>query len=332
MASAPRRSQTHSVVSDLSAVGVYALLKLVLPPEAPAPARAPDFAKPSSRQEPLAAQQRRAREPGRGRLAATPAQIPWRGWKDIFWRTYEQMMEDRLLAIAAGVVFYGLLALFPAITALVSLYGLFASPATIAEHLNFLAGIMPDAVVGIVDEQIARVVAKGDINLSFGFAFGLGLALLCAIAAIVAMPLLFDGFGLKSLASSLIGLARWPVLVVGTLFALAPLYRYGPSRREPTCAWVTVGSLIATVSWVAGSAAFSYYLAKYAHYDVTYGSLGAGIGLMMWMWMTAIVILLGAEINSEVEHQTAVDTTRGPAKPLGSRGATMADTVGAAQG
>jgi len=375
MPATPKKSQSHSVLSDVSTVGVYALLRLVLPPAAPAPPRERDFAEPSSRQEPLALQKIRAGEPGRGRLAATPLQIPWRGWKDILWRTYQQIMEDRLLAIAAGVVFYGLLALFPAVTALVSLYGLFASASTIQGHLDFLSGVLPGAVVGIVDEQIGRVVAKGDIKLSFGFAFGLGLALwsanagmkamidalnivyeedekrgffrlnlvsltmtlaaivalLLAIAAVVAMPLVLDNFGLKSLTGSLVGLARWPALMLGTLLALALLYRYGPSRREAKWAWLSVGSVIATLSWLAGSAAFSYYLEKYAHYDATYGSLGAAIGLMMWMWMTAIVILVGAELNSEVEHQTAVDTTEGRPKPLGARGATMADTVGAAR-
>ena len=113
------------------------------------------------------------------------------------------------------------------------------------------------------------------------------------------------------------------MLALGILIALAVLYRYGPSRREPKWKWVSVGSILAALFWLAGSAAFSYYLAKYAHYDATYGSLGTGIGLMMWIWMTAIVVLVGAEFNSEIEHQTAVDTTEGHPKPLGARGATM---------
>ena len=95
--------------------------------------------------------------------------------------------------------------------------------------------------------------------------------------------------------------------------------------------WVSVGSILASLLWIGGSAAFSYYLETYAHYDATYGSLGTVIGLMMWMWMTTIVILFGAEFNSEIEHQTAIDSTVGQPKPLGARGATMADTVGAAQ-
>ena len=121
------------------------------------------------------------------------------------------------------------------------------------------------------------------------------------------------------------------LLVAGLLLALAMVYRYAPSRREPQWRWVSVGSIAATLFWIVGSAAFSYYLQHYANYDATYGSLGTAIGLMMWMWVTIIVILVGAELNSEIEHQTARDTTEGPQKPLGARGATMADTVGAAQ-
>jgi hypothetical protein len=77
-----------------------------------------------------------------------------------------------------------------------------------------------------------------------------------------------------------------------------------------------------------GSGLLSFYLANFGHYDATYGSLGAAIALMIWMWMSTIVVLFGAELNSEIEHQTAEDSTVGAAKPIGSRGATMADTIG----
>jgi membrane protein len=116
-----------------------------------------------------------------------------------------------------------------------------------------------------------------------------------------------------------------------TLFGLAALYRYAPSRRAPRWQWITVGSVFATLAWLAGSALLSFYLTNYAHYDATYGSLGAAIGLMMWMWMSTIVILLGAELNAEIEHQTAEDSTVGGNKPLGARDASVADTIGAAK-
>ena len=118
-------------------------------------------------------------------------------------------------------------------------------------------------------------------------------------------------------------LARWPLLFVVLVTALAILYRFGPSRRAVRWEWLSVGTLAAALLWIFGSTMFSWYLS-------TYGSLGAAIGLMMWMWMSAIIVLCGAELNSEIEHQTAVDTTVGHPKPLGARGAVMADTLGPA--
>jgi membrane protein len=319
-------------------------------------------------------QEARARQSGRGREATAPWHIPWEGWKDILWRTYEQITEDRLLAVAAGVVFYGLLALFPAITAFVSLYGLFAKASTIGDHLSLLADLLPGGVLEIVQEQINRIVQKGDAKLGFGFILGLGFALwsanagikaimdalnvvsdeqekrsfiklnlvsltvtlgalaalLIAIGAVVVLPLVLARFGLGDVTEMLMRTLRWPALFLVVLTGLAILYRYGPSRTEPRWQWLMPGTVLAAVAWLAGSALFSWYLSNFADYDATYGSLGAAIGLMMWMWLSVIVILFGAELNSEIEHQTARDTTVGPDKPLGARGAAMADTVGEA--
>ena len=140
-----------------------------------------------STDEHVAAQHARAQESGRGRHAQAPWQIPWRGWKDILWRTYEQIGEDRLLAVAAGVVFYGLLAVFPAVTALVSLYGLFASPSAISDQLSLLAGILPQGAVEILREQIGRLTAGSGAKLGFGFIFGLAVALWSANAGMKAI-------------------------------------------------------------------------------------------------------------------------------------------------
>lgn len=313
-----------------------------------------------------------ADEARRGRSATSPLQIPAKGWKDVLWRTYEQIGDDRLLAVAAGVVFYGLLALFPAVTALVSSYALFADPQTIREHMSFIADILPAGGFTIVQDQIERVLAKGETKL--GFAFGLSLslavwsanggmkaiidalnvvydehetrgffklnavslaftlgaliAILTAIGLVVAAPLGMSSIGLGQVGELLLKYGRWPALAVMILLGLALLYRFGPSRRTPKWKWVSVGSVLATFAWLVGSAALSYYLSNYAGYDATYGSLGAAIGLMMWMWMSTIVVLFGAELNSELEHQTAKDSTEGSEKPIGLRGAEVADTVG----
>jgi membrane protein len=327
-----------------------------------------------STDEPHGLQLTRAGEPGRGRHAQAPCQIPWKGWKDIFWRTYQQIGEDRLLAVAAGVVFYNLLAVFPAVTALVSLYGLFATPAAISDQLVLLSGILPDSAVEILREQIGRPTANSS-KLGLGFIFGLAVALwsansgmkaimdalnvvyeekekrgfiklnlislaftlagtgvlLLALGTVVVLPIALNYLGLHDATDLLLRFARWPLLIVIIIFGLAVLYRYGPSRCEPRWQWISVGSVFAAVAWIVSSALLSWYLASFAHYDATYGSLGAGIGLMMWMWISSIVILFGAQLNSEIEHQTVRDSTVRGNKPLGARGAVMADTVGKAQ-
>ena len=314
-------------------------------------------------------------EGGHGRHADAPWQIPLRGWKDILWRTYEQIGEDRLLAVAAGVVFYGLLAVFPAITALVSLYGLFASPSAIGEHLSIAAGILPQGAMDILSEQINRLTTGSSAKLSFGFLFGLAVALwsanagmkaimdalnvvyeekekrsflklnlvslaftlaaigtlLVALTAVVVLPVALNFIGLQSVTDLLLRLVRWPVLLILIVLGLAVLYRYGPSRREPRWQWISVGSLFAALAWVISSVLLSWYLANFGNYNATYGSLGAGVGMMMWMWVSSIVVLLGAELNSEIEHQTVRDSTVYGEKPLGARGAAMADTVGEAR-
>jgi membrane protein len=342
--------------------------------------RSPDRAPLGTRRaadEPLALQETRALQTGRGREAEAPTAIPWRGWKDILWRTLAEVSADRLMLIAAGVVFYALLAIVPAITALVSLYGLFTPAQTIGAQLNFLADVMPAASYALISDQIVRIAANSDSKLSLAFVTGLGIALwsanagvksifdalnivydedekrgfvrlnlvsltftvgaivslLLALGAVVVLPLVlaFAGFKAEYYAGAL-PLLRWPALFVLMIFGLALLYRFGPSRRQAKWRWVSVGSLVAALAWIAVSLAFSFYLSRFADYNATYGSLGAVIGLMMWLWISTLVVLAGAELNSEIEHQTARDSTVGLDKPLGVRGAVMADTVGAAQG
>ncbi|TFV36795.1 YihY/virulence factor BrkB family protein [Bradyrhizobium frederickii] len=317
---------------------------------------------------------RAAVQPGRGRHAKSPFSIPWAGWKDIFWRTYQRIDEDRLLATAGGVVFFGLLAIFPAVTALVSSYGLFADPATISANLQTLATMLPEGSFQIVEDQVARVVSNGNTTLGAAFLFGLLLAiwsanagvkaifdalnvayeerekrsfiklnmvslaftiggivaLLVMVGVVVAFPLALNHIGMSPESKLIVALARWPLMFLILLVALAILYRFAPSRDAPRWQWLSLGAVTAALLWIAGSALLSWYLSEFANYNATYGSLGAAIGLMTWMWMSAIVIMFGAELNSEIERQTLKDTTEGQPKPLGTRDAVSADTVGAA--
>jgi membrane protein len=148
----------------------------------------------------------------------------------------------------------------------------------------------------------------------------------------VVLPVVLRYLGLPDIADLLLRIARWPLLLILIVIGLAVLYRYGPSRRQPRWHWISLGSVIAAVAWLASSALLSWYLASFANYNATYGSLGAGIGMMMWMWISAIVILLGAQLNSEIEHQTVHDSTVDGPRPLGARGAVMADTLGRRSG
>jgi membrane protein len=333
------------------------------------------FGEPRSSEEPREIELKRAHEDGRGRHATHPFQIPWRGWKDILWRTYAEMQSDRLLSIAGGVAFFILLAIFPAITALVSAYGLYFDASTITNNLSLLDDIVPANVLSIVHEQAQRIAGNSGRALSLGIIVGILVSLwsamsgvkamidalnviyeqqegrnffklslvalvftlggfatfLLAIAGVIVLPLVLAPIGLGSAAGTLTRFGRWPVLLLVLLIGLAVLYRYGPYRRAARWQWVSVGSVFAAVTWIIASYLFSWYLASFANYNATYGSLGAVVGLMMWLWISTIVVLLGAELNAEIEHQTARDSTVGSEKPLGERGAVMADTVGARQ-
>jgi membrane protein len=368
----PRRSQPSDSLLLIAATTLVILGVQRLLEDYPTEASQPDPAIPVAPNSPAFA--REIAQPGRGRLSRNPIEIPWAGWKDILWRTYVRTGEDRLLATAAGVVFFGLLAVFPAITALVSSYGLFANPSTIGANLQTLALMLPEGSFQIVQDQIGRVLDKGGTSLGASFLFGLALALwsanagvkavidalnvvyeerekrgffrlnltslaftaggivslLLMVSAVVAFPLALDRVGIEPQSQFIVSLARWPLLFVLLLAALGVLYRFGPSRRAARLEWLGVGTLVAAMLWIAGSALLSWYLSNFGNYGATYGSLGAAIGLMTWMWMSAVIVLCGAELNSEIEHQTARDTTVGRPKRLGARGAVMADTLGQA--
>jgi membrane protein len=316
----------------------------------------------------------RARQPGRGRDATTPVDIPAVGWKDVAWRMVLAFSANRIIAMSGGVAFFALLAIFPAIATVVSLYGLFSNAQTVIEHLDLLTGILPAGILQMVRDQALLVASKSNNTLGIAFATGFGIALwsansgvsalfdalnviygekekrslvtfyattlvvtfgavvfvVLALAAVVFLPIVLGFMGLNTPAEKILMVARWPVLLVFVAAALSTIYRLGPSRREAKWHWVTLGSAAAALLWVGASMLFSWYVTAFDSYNRIYGSLGAAVGFMTWTWISAMIVLLGALLNAELEHQTAHDTTDGPPKPLGLRGATMADHVGAA--
>jgi membrane protein len=314
----------------------------------------------------------RAMEPGRGRHANSPAEIPARGWKDILYRAFWSIPENRLVALSGGVAFFSLMAVFPAIATVVSLYGLTADSRTIVDHLNLFSGILPAGVLDLIKQQILLVASKSNNTLGLAFLAGLFVALwsansgtgalfdalnvvygekekrtlvrlyattftitigsilfvVVAIAGVVILPAILLIFGQESAAGGFLEILRWPLLLLTVMIGLSVVYRYGPSRHDAKWRWLTVGGALSALLWVGMSMLFSWYVSAFDSYNRLYGSLGAAVGFMTWTWVSVFVILLGATVNAEMEHQTAHDTTLGRPKPMGRRGANMADHVG----
>jgi membrane protein len=359
-----QRSVAASAADAAARAGIQNLKSKLFPPR-------PEDAK--SREGDNAREGSRTAGPtGHGRHAEKPGQIPPRGWKDILLRVKDRLSEDHLTMIAAGVAFYALLAIFPGIAALVSLYGLFFDAADVEQQMSMLAGVLPGDALAILTTEVKRVAGASSGALTLGVVGGFAMALwsatsgtkaifealniayaerekrgffrltaiallftlgavlfvLVALALIAVLPAVLDYLGLGDAGKVMISIARWPLLAAAVILALGLLYRHGPSRDRPRWRWVTWGAATATVLWLVGSLLFSFYTANFADYNATYGSVGAIILLLMWFYISALIILIGAELNAEMEHQTAKDTTEGAPQPMGQRGATMADTLG----
>jgi len=304
----------------------------------------------------------------RGRHANSPRQIPARGWFEVLKRTAAEINRDHLPLISAGVGFFFLLGLFPALAAMISIYGWLADPATVTAHLNQLAGVLPAEAAAIITSQAEKLVAQDSaagwgalvgvflalwagskamkgmveaLNIAYqqdetrGLikkqAIYLGLTFLAVVVGVVSIiliavaPVIVDFFPLPELGKQIIVWLRWPVLLILGMTAIAAIYRYGPSRRQAEWRWISWGAAAATLLWLAASGLFSLYVTSFGNFNETYGSLGAVIILMLWLYLTAFFILMGAELDAELEHQTLRDTTVGEEKPIGARDAYVAD-------
>ena len=306
---------------------------------------------------------------GHGRQADTPQEIPAKGWKDIAKRTAKEVKQDQVTLLGAGVAFYALLSLFPAIIAGVSIYGLVADPATVQNQINELTRMLSPSTAELIGEQLKQVTSGAGgalgvatvigiltalwsassgmkamitgVNLAYDESEGrkfvklrglsivltLGAMLLMGVALtlIVGFPALADSW--PTALRWTVGGLRWVLLAALLIGALAVLYRFAPDRDEPKWTWVSWGSGIATLLWILASIGFSIYANSFGNYNKTYGALAGVIILMFWLYLTAVIVLVGAELNTEMELQTAKDTTAGPTKPMGERDAHAADHV-----
>ncbi len=306
-----------------------------------------------------------------GRLATSPYLIPLKGWWQVGQRVLIESSRDNLSVVSAGCAFYALFAVFPALSALIALYGLTADPTTVEQQFSMLSSVLPPQAYQIVIDQIRRIGETSSQSLGWGLVLSVGIALWSVsnltqamfaalniayeeperrslvrfylsaftfailgifsgalmLLAIVYVPILFAYAGYSTSFELAVRVARWPLLALVVLIFLALLYRYGPCRRSAQWRWVTVGSIFATALWLAVSAGFSFYVSHFANYDRTYGSLGAVVVLLIWLYLSFYIVLLGAEVNAELELQTAKDTTHGAPKPMGERGAFVADHV-----
>jgi len=284
-----------------------------------------------------------------------PDRLDRRAWLDTLKRTVREFQDDDITDLAAALTYYAVLALFPALIALVSIVGLVADPRTVTDFLNeIVTALGPDSasrtfsgpirsiasnrgtagVLFVVGILVALNAASGYIGafirasnriyeVEEGRPFWklrplqLGVTLLMVMAvALVVLALVVSGplaravggaIGLSEVAVTVYGLAKWPILALLVLTMLGVLYYVAPNVRMAGFRWITPGSMAALTLWALASAAFAVYVANFGSYDKTYGTLGGVVTFLVWLWITNIAVLLGAELNAELERSRELE-------------------------
>ena len=292
-----------------------------------------------------------SRRERRDRPSLQPRRRKRLGWGRILATVWNETERDHLSVMAAGVAFWTFLSIFPAMSALISIYGLVADPAVIAQQVENLSGVLPQSALDLLSMQLHRLIGAPRDALGIGLIVSLMLTLWYAMSGtgtlMQALTIAYEEtetrgiltyygeaaaltigiavFGLLSLFMiavvpaviewlpfpkawrDAIGLVRWPILAGLAITALGLVYRFAPCRRNPTWHWFSPGTNAAALLWLFGSAGFSYYVANFSSYDETYGSLGAVVVLLMWLYVSAFIVLVGAELNSEIEQARAAE-------------------------
>ncbi|HET9335049.1 MAG TPA: YihY/virulence factor BrkB family protein [Sphingomicrobium sp.] len=307
-----------------------------------------------------------------GRSAKSPWQMPPSAWKEVVIRVWNQSWLDNIGLVAAGVAFYGFLALVPLLGILVLSYGLFAQPATVVDHVMAMLKILPPDVVELVGQLLINAVAASNQMSGLGILAALAVALYAggngAGAVMTALNIAYEekesrslvrfyaiAFAITLIAVLIALVALGAMTAVGELERILPkataatlvlgkfglyaamallaagvaatLYRFGPSREDARWQWLTPGSTFTALVWLLLAIGFSFYVTRLTDYNATYGSVAAIVMLLTWMYLSAYIFLFGAELNAELEHQTARDSTTGQPEPIGRRGAWVADHV-----
>lgn len=257
-------------------------------------------------------------------------------------RVVLRMGNDNLTLVAAGIAFYAMFAIFPAMGALVSIYGLFGDTHTIQAQVQQVAQLLPRETSGLLLNALNGLVAKPNTSLNSGLAISLALAIwgaragiaslmaglnvalerreqrsflvqnlvaigltfgaiafaIFALGVVAVIPLVLDILPVDETLRAWLAYSRWPVMGLFILVSLDVVYRFAPSHTRPQWHLVSVGTMFAGVLWILGSWIFSAYVTRFGSYDATYGSLGAVIVLLLWFWLSALIVLLGATIDS----------------------------------
>ena len=294
-------------------------------------------------------------QPEADRGPDTPTEVGTSGWWATLRRTVREFKDDNLTDWAAALTYYGVLSLFPAIAALVSLVGLVMDPRTVTDTLTKLvSSLNPDAVKvlrGPIDQitanrsqaGVAFVIALGaalwsasgyvgafmrasnaiwdveegrpfwklrPLQLLVTF-LGVVMTAIVALALVISGPVartVGDAVGLGNTAVTVWNYAKWPVLVLIVMAMVAVLYYIAPNVQVPKLRWISPGSILAVVIWIAASALFAFYVSNFGSYNKTYGSLAGVVVFLLWLWITNIAVLLGQELNAELERQRELES------------------------
>jgi membrane protein len=292
----------------------------------------------------------------------------------IYWdalkASVNHISENNISLISAGVAFFGMLSLFPALAALIAILGLISDPVVVIAQLEEIRDFLPNDVYQIINDQVVSLVSARADTLGWAGLLSVLVALwsaragvgammiglnnvynernrgtarhyfrallltiglvavgIVALLTVVVAPVVLAFVPLGPFGNFIADLVRWTIAITVLLAGVGVLYRYGPNRKPARVQWLSLGALLAVVSWAIISVAFSYYVANFGNYNQVYGSIGAVIAMLIWLWISSFLVLLGASLNAQIELRTRPDSTVGRPKPLGKRGAYMADHV-----